>query len=195
MNVTKGNYSATGPRCMLKQMDGLRAGRCYDGQSDTLQPGGPTQVYPCIHQWYQFVSFGDGEHAPLGSLYSTIPSHIVKQIRNLGHEQSPHMCFGVYGRSGNDEPDWDEEVEQQLSKETKTEIANVQTNDDEIEEELPPLSDFKGEDIVTTQCRNTGAIIEWVFVPFIVEDAIDENTMSADPTTKPDAEMPEIDEL
>jgi hypothetical protein len=53
MAVTKGNYSATGPRCMLKQMDGIRAGRCYDGHADSLQPGGPVQVFPCVHQWYQ----------------------------------------------------------------------------------------------------------------------------------------------
>ena len=59
MNVTKGKYSVAGPRCMLKQMDGMRAGRCFDGQADSLQPGGETQVFPCWgEKWFQFVAFG-----------------------------------------------------------------------------------------------------------------------------------------
>jgi hypothetical protein len=44
INVTLGLYSITGPRCMLKQMDGLRTGRCYDSGSTTMQPGGQVSV-------------------------------------------------------------------------------------------------------------------------------------------------------
>lgn len=176
INVTKGTYSKTGPRCMLKQIDGLRAGRCYDSQQDSLQPGGITQVYPCLHQWFQFVSFGDGEHAPLGSLYSIIPTHIVNQIKTLGHAQSPYMCFGVHGRGSQDEVDWvdedndddDEEIEGNEFDET-TDATSM------------PLSYWQGEQIVTTQCSNKAAVIEWVFVPYIVEeDANETDTQSSE---------------
>ena len=153
---------------MLKQMDGIRNGRCYDGHPGSLQPGGPMQVYPCVHQWYQFVSFGDGEHAPIGSIFSTIPSHIVKQINNLGHSQIPYMCFGVYGRGGKDELDWEDE------NYTKRGAPEADTIDEKVEEEAPPLSEWIGEDIITTQCTNIDAVIEWVFVPYVIEDD-DEN--------------------
>lgn len=151
---------------MLKQMDGIRAGRCYDGHPGSLQPGGPVQVYPCVHQWYQFVSFGDGEHAPLGSIYSTIPSHVVKQISNLGHAQIPFMCFGVYGRSEEDELDWDD-------KNYKNGEANSYkdvTHKADEEEDVSPLAEWIDEEIVTTQCTNAKAVVDWVFVPYVVEE-------------------------
>ena len=172
INVTKGSYSTTGPRCMLKQIDGIRAGRCFDGQQDSLQPGGEIQVYPCVQQWFQFVSFGDGEHAPIGSLYSTIPSHIVQQIQNLGHAQSPYMCFGVRGRGTQDEVNWGDDAD---------EVENGDASEDATM--LLPLSNWKGEQIVTTQCSNKGAVIEWVFVPYIVEEASNETDPESETTT------------
>lgn len=150
---------------MLKQIDGLRAGRCYDGQQDALQPGGATQVYPCVQQWFQFVSFGDGEHAPIGSLYSTIPSHIVKQIKALGYDQSPYMCFGVYGRGSQDEVDWADREDETTTEQFEANPASIL-----------PLSNWKGEQIVTTQCSNKDAVIEWVFVPYIVEEGSSNDT-------------------
>lgn len=170
INVTKGTYSTTGPRCMLKQIDGIRAGRCFDGQQDSLQPGGEIQVYPCVQQWFQFVSFGDGEHAPIGSLYSIIPSHVVQQIQNLGHAQSPYMCFGVRGRGTQDELDWADE--QNEEKDDANEGGTVL-----------PLSHWKGEQLITTQCSNKDAVIEWVFVPYIVEEASNETVSESDTAT------------
>lgn len=150
---------------MLKQVDGFRAGRCYDCQSDSAQPGGSTRVFPCTHEWYQFVSFGDGRLAPQGSLYSTIPSHIVKQINNLGHDYSAHMCLGVYGRGDRDETDWeDEEYQQQIRDGTLPKLQPVDPN-----KTWDPLADWEGAEIITTLCSNLGAVIEWAFVPFIVE--------------------------
>ena len=171
MNVTLGKYSATGPRCMLKQMDGIRAGRCLDGGTTTLQPGGETQVYPCLREWYQFVSFGDGHFPPEGSLYSTLPFHIVKQINDLGHEHIPYMCLGVFDRGDKDEIDWqDLEYEKSISNSTPPTPKPTTSYQAETKKELEPLSSFKGAGIVTTQCNNRGAVIEWVFVPFIDED-------------------------
>ena len=173
MNVTLGKYSATGPRCMLQQLDGIRAGRCPDGGSTAFQPGGETQVYPCMREWYQFVSFGDGSIAPPGSLYSTIPFHIVKQIRAMGHDHIPFMCLGVFERGDRDEYDWDD-VEHQNELHNNVGI-NYSSYLGETET-WAPLSQFQDARIVTTQCSNIGAVIEWVFVPFILEEEIDQNT-------------------
>lgn len=159
---------------MLKQIDGIRAGRCFDGQQDSLQPNGDIQVYPCVQQWFQFVSFGDGEHAPIGSLYSTIPSHIVQQIQNLGHDQSPYMCFGVRGRGSQDEVKW------------AGETGDVENEDTSEDGTILPLSNWKGEQIVTTQCSNKDAVIEWLFVPYIVEEASNETVPESETTTAND---------
>jgi hypothetical protein len=180
MNVTLGNYSATGPRCMLQQMDGMRAGRCFDGGSASLQPGGETQVYPCVREWFQFVSFGDGRVAPKGSLYSTIPSHIVKQIRNLGHDQVPYMCLGVYERGDEDELDWNDADYKKLREER----AGVKLDfDPDSVLRYEVLSDWAAASIITTQCTNTGGVIEWVTVPFIEEEDEISIESSGEPTS------------
>jgi hypothetical protein len=176
MNVSLGKYSLTGPRCMLQQMDGIRAGRCFDGGSTNFQPGGETQVYPCMREWYQFVSFGDGHFAPKGSLYSTIPFHIVKQIQAMGHSHIPYMCLGVFDRGDHDEMDWeDEEYEKTNPNSTMTLSKQYITNRTDLKKEWEPLSSFKNSGIVTTQCSNLGAVIEWVFVPFIEEETNEES--------------------
>jgi hypothetical protein len=174
IKVTPGNYSATGPRCMLKQMDGLRAGRCFDSDSEETQPGGLTQVYPCIHRWYQFLSFGDGTSTPEGSMYTTVPTHIVRQINLLGHEQQTHMCLGVLGRGNRDEVDWEDDDDDDSTIVGKIEEGNTRMDeeeeDDDDDDEFEDLAEFVNEEIVTTQCSNTGAIIKWLFIPFIDDD-------------------------
>lgn len=142
---------------MLQQRDGLRAGRCWDGGPLTLlQPGGPTQVYPCVREWFQFVSFGDGRIAPKGALFSTIPSHIAKQIAQRGSGEMPFMCVGVHERGTDDELQWNGKAYVPAAQESVVH----KTND-------APLSEFRGKPVITTQCSNVGAVIEWVFVPFI----------------------------
>ena len=180
MNVTLGKYSATGPRCMLQQMDGVRAGRCYDGGSTTLQPGGETQIYPCMREWYQFVSFGDGHFAPVGAMYSTVPFHIVKQIHALGHDHIPYMCLGVLERGDKDEMDWEDEAYEKsiLNLTSHTSKPHIR-HQEEPSEEFEPLSSFNGVGVVTTQCNNIGAVIEWVFVPFIHDDDEEKDETSA----------------
>jgi hypothetical protein len=146
-------------------MDGIRAGRCVDIDSRTVQPGGAAQVFPCVNKWFQFVSFGDGNAAPKGSVYSTIPSHIVKQIHNLGHDHISHMCLGVYGRGLKDEVEWSDEER----SENNTGGENRTTDGDQVG--WKPLSAFHNQNIITTQCSNEGAVIQWLFVPFVVEEA------------------------
>jgi len=183
MAVTLGEYSKTGPRCMLQQMDGLRAGRCFDGGSTSFQPGGETQVYPCLREWFQFVSFGDGRSAPVGSLFSTIPQHIVKQIHNLGHEQISHMCLGVYERGSEDELDWDDKDYKMAKEERRAQrLASVEK---EEEAEYDNLAEWDGSHIITTQCTNTGGVIEWVFVPFIQDEGLGEEDPASNTTEAP----------
>jgi hypothetical protein len=164
MNVTQGIYSVIGPRCMLKQVDGNRAGRCADVDSKTNQPGGPGHVFPCVYRWYQFIAFGDGRAAPKNSLFTTIPSHIVNQIRNIGHEQGQYMCFGVKGRGDDYEEKWAED-EDDDEAETKMErrLGEQSTN-------AKALSEWIHRPIITTKCSNKDAVIDWLFVPFIYEE-------------------------
>jgi hypothetical protein len=58
--------------------------------------------------------------------------------------------------------DWDEESKMQ--------------EDPAQDGEWTPLSQFVEEQIVTTQCSNAGAVIEWLFVPFIEEEEPSTNT-------------------
>lgn len=150
---------------MLQQKDGLRAGRCWDGGPlSLLQPGGPTQVYPCVREWFQFVSFGDDRIAPKGALYTTMPSHIAKQILQKGNGDTPYMCVGVHGRGTTDELRWNGQTY------VPTNSADDASHNNK---EGAPLSEWIGEPVITTQCSNTGAIIEWVYVPFIAEDVVE----------------------
>lgn len=157
MNVTAGNYSSTGPRCRLKQMDGQRSGRCIDADAGKSDLGGRTQVFPCTDKWYQLVSFGDGVHAPLGSIYIKVPSHIVRQLHRIGQQSSQFMCFGV----GN-------ETEEAVSGQ---ELASggKEMHVDSVPALTPP-SNRVHQKIITVPCTDSNSVIEWLFVPYIVEE-------------------------
>ena len=183
MEVTAGNYSSTGPRCLLKQVDGERAGRCFDGDSGEEQPGGDTHVFPCVNRWSQFVSVGDGRLAPRGSLFFSIPSHLVRQYHKKGHEHIPYMCFGVFGRGNADEEPWEVDQDEYEEDGGNDGVDAAESRDGRNRPALwegegwAPLVEFLDAEIITTQCSNAGAVIEWVFIPFIEEesasDAID----------------------
>ena len=145
IKVTPGNYSVTGPRCMLKQMDGIRAGRCFDGDTGNDFPGGETLVFPCVHRWGQFLSVGDGSVAPKGSLFFHIPAYIIRMLARNGREQHDYMCLSVGAVSeGESDP-----VERKSSR---------------------PLSEWVDHPIVSIPCTDIENVIEWVFVPYIVDD-------------------------
>jgi Core-2/I-Branching enzyme len=167
MLMTPGEYSPVGPRCMLTQIDGLRAGRCVDGEMDRLQPGGDLHVFPCMKKWNQFLSVGNGTLAPRGSLHTTIPRHIVDRIQYKGYEQESFLCVGVLGRGDHDEEAWAED----LAKRGMTARVDIEVSASiDTLKTLPPWSNFNGVQLVTTRCSNIGAIVEWVYVPFIVEN-------------------------
>jgi hypothetical protein len=194
VEVTAGFYTPTGPRCMIRMLDGLRVGRCLDGDSLDLQPGGPVHVFPCVKRWQQFLSFGNGKEVPIMALHTTVPLHTRRRIAETGREQEPYMCLGVAGRGDLDEEDWlgtrgeyETSYGQEEESASEDEDADLvdeidqdrfSVEEDEVESEqgkeedggLPPLRLWEEEQLVATRCSNTGAIIEWVVVPFIVEE-------------------------
>ena len=161
LSSTAGNFSGTGPGCMITQIDGVRAGRCLDAESAMqARPGGAALVYPCAKRWHQFFSFGNGDVAPRNAIHTSIPGHIVRELRSDGYpEQEQHLCLGVRGRGDKDEDDWE-------------------VDEDDANEDLVPdgelnetaLRKWIGMQVVSTQCSNKDAVIEWLYVPFIVEE-------------------------
>ena len=148
IKVTPGSYSVTGPRCMLKQMDGIRAGRCFDGDTGSDFPGGETLVFPCVHRWGQFLSVGDGSMAPKGSLFFHIPAHIIQMLARDGREQHDYMCLSVGTlKSGESDP-----IEVKSSR---------------------PIADWEDHSVISIPCTDEENVIEWVFVPYILEDVED----------------------
>lgn len=173
-------------------MDGLRSGRCIDGESFDPQPGGPVHVFPCQKRWHQYLSFGNGKEAPTGALHTNVPLHTRRRIAETGREQEPYMCLGVPGRGDLDEEDWlghraryvqgesesedSEDNEQSMVDEIDHDNFSVDGDDENEEdgdnEDDEPLDlwHWEGEQLVATRCSNTDAIIEWVLVPFIEEE-------------------------
>jgi hypothetical protein len=185
--VKAGKYNPTGPRCMIQLMDGVRTGRCLDGESLDLDIGGPVHVHPCTKRWHQFLSFGNGNEVPKGVLHTNVPLHTRKRIAETGREQGPYMCLGVAGRGDLDEKDWLGVGEEHHDEATYEEVQSlvddtdldhdslaVDGDEDELSEENEegwlPLLEWENEQLIATSCSNAGAIIEWILVPFIVED-------------------------
>lgn len=162
---------------MLKQIDGLRAGRCTDGDFGNENPGGKAHVFPCVQRWHQFFSVGNGTLAPSGSLHVTIPKHIVRTIERgkTNKTQEAHLCLGVCGRGGNDD-DWKDNIcgKTQEEKDDMMPISQRYPNGD-----LVPVKKWKGKHLVTTRCSNTDSVVEFFYVPFITED-VPSNETTAD---------------
>jgi hypothetical protein len=159
---------------MMKQMDGIRAGRCIDGDFGNTKPGGKAHVFPCVKRWHQFFSVGNGAIAPSGSLHVTIPLHIVRNLNTTDHKQEAHLCLGVFGRG-------EQEDFESLSddKDPNKGEAMMPESARYPDGTLVPLKKWKGKQLVSTRCSNTDAVIEWLYVPYILEDA-DEPAMEGD---------------
>jgi hypothetical protein len=204
--MTPGNYSPAGPRCMLTQFDGIRQGRCLDAHSNDIEPGGKARVFPCIKRWPQFYSFGNGTLAPQGSMHTNVPQHIVDRIRESRPDVPPqeaHLCLGILGRGDMDEThlyevDTDNNTnDNATAAEEEDEVIIKEYDDEEFGEDgFLKLEHFQDQEIVATRCSNVGAIIEWLFVPFIQEDdaillvdddADDDNKDAAQPEEPGDA--------
>lgn len=167
ISVIPGPYMPTGPKCNIKMMDGIRSGRCIDGESLDNQPGGPLHVYPCTKRWNQLLSFGNGVDAPAGSIHTVVPLYTQKRINATGREQEPYMCLGIARRGDLDEEDWFGEREDffESYEDLDEDIGNIEDNRD-----YPPLLYWLGKQIMATRCSNKGAVIKWILVPFIVEE-------------------------
>jgi hypothetical protein len=161
-----------------------------DSDTGEDRPGGGLVVFPCASRWTQYVSFGNGTIAPQGSIHITIPKHIVEGLRLKGHEQEARMCIGVYGRGDADEEHKKEEYEE--TSITGDEKEDGTGGDKELSEgQLQPLRRYQGRKLVTTKCSNTGAIIEWLFVPFIVENEEVQTNQTKEGTEVPNNESTE----
>ena len=170
-------YSPTGPRCSLTLADGLRQGRCLDGESERVQPGGILHAFPCVHRWHQFFSFGSNlDDTPvIGSIHTVVPQHVIKTLERKGRTQSKYMCLGVYGRGSLDEQEWEEDLENIPAEEliisntlnTSSEQLNLRRNNSN---DKVSLQEWSNQRLITTRCDNVDAVIEWVAVPFIHHD-------------------------
>jgi hypothetical protein len=172
VQATRGFYTP-GPRCNFLMMDGIRAGRCLDGESLDRQTGGPVHVFPCTKRWNQFLSFGDRKNTPAGAIYTTVPKHIRDRIISTGREQEPYMCLGVAFRGELDEEDWFLERKEffegyDIEHRDPSAIASDERKKDG--EKYRHLMYWLGEHLMATRCSNEGAVIEWILVPFIIEN-------------------------
>lgn len=182
MLVTPGNYNPTGPRCMLRQRDGPRRGRCIDTESDKIKPGGELQVYPCFRKWHQFLSFGNGKESPKLSLHFSVPAYMLKRAqRNHGvRNLEPRLCVGVYVRHGIEEDSNDLSKEDILDpKHNRSDFQpdNISPPTGSDREENIPLSKWNGKRLLSVGCEEKASVIEWLIVPYILES--DEETESS----------------
>jgi hypothetical protein len=172
VSVTPGSFVPTGPKCSLTMMDGIRAGRCLDGESLDNQPGGPVHVYPCTKRWNQYLSFGNGKDVPAGSIHTVIPLYTQKRVNATGRVQEPYMCLGVAHRGKLDEEDWFGEREEFF--ESYEDLDEELEDTEEEDTEYQSLLYWLGKQLMTTRCSNEGAVIKWTLVPFIVEEEEEE---------------------
>jgi hypothetical protein len=87
------------------------------------------------------------------------------------------MCLGVAFRGKLDEEDWFGERKEyfegyDIDHRDPSAIAPGEVKKDN--EEYRHLMYWLGEHLMATRCSNEGAVIEWILVPFIVEDDNDE---------------------
>jgi hypothetical protein len=115
------------------------------------------------------------------------------------------MCLGVAGRGDLDEEDWfgvaeehgdDESHEDDHSLVDDSDLDSLsdddgdedELNEDESNEEKggrkwSSLLEWENEQLVATSCSNAGAIVEWILVPFIVEDNPDSDVGTEEENT------------
>jgi len=116
------------------------------------------------------------------TLHINVPLHTRNRIAETGREQEPYMCLGVSGRGKLDEEDWlgarGEKEADSSQKEESNETEEIDNDnfsadaDDAGNEESADLSEWEGKQLIATRCSNVGAVIDWLVVPFIVEDNV-----------------------
>ena len=169
---------------MITQLGGSRNGRCMDIESERVEPGGRLQVYPCVNKWHQMFTFGDGIHARNATILASVPLHIINSLKYKKKDQYPHLCVGVIGRGQTEYTPWKEDGNKErldgvefLPKKVKPE--NGETGATEGESKLKSLRLWKFKQLVTIPCSDEDAIVDFVFVPFIVEDDEEEDSQAS----------------
>lgn len=168
MNMTRGEYSPEGPHCMIKQLGGIRNGRCIDIMGERVEPGGIIQMYPCQTKFHNLFSFGDDIIAPKGSIFATVPNHIVKALKYKGKEQYPYLCLGAMGRSKIEYTPWEEDKNKE--RYNTVDFVPEKAKKAHMEGRKPSLRLWKDKQLVTIPCNDEDAVVTFVVVPFIVED-------------------------
>ncbi len=183
LEMIPGVYAKKGPSCGIKIGDGPRRGRCLDVQSEVTRPGGLLNVYPCTTKWYQLFSFGNGTIAPRGGIHASLPLHMARQQETKEKEVHQHLCLGVVGRGNANESAWiaDDESEDW----DPWEYDDV----DRYPNGRKTLQLWHGQQLQTTPCSNEGGVIEWLYVPFIVEKYDNENETTEAMATVKSEEM------
>lgn len=162
LEMTPGDYSPTGPKCMIKIGDSIRKGRCLDVESERTKPGAFLNIYPCDAKWHQLFSFGNGDSVPSGSIHVSLPPNIAAKESNI------HLCLGVQGRSESDEEEWVRpEHDDDPDGYWPWEMDNAT---DYYENGYKSLKYWDQIQLQTTPCSNEGAVIEFLYVPFIIEE-------------------------
>lgn len=165
-----GVYAEKGPSCGINIGDGPRKGRCLDVQSEVTRPGGLLNVYPCSTKWYQLFSFGNGTIAPRGGIHASLPLHMARQQETKEKEVHQHLCLGVVGRGNADESEWTADDESEDWDPWEYDDVERYPNGRKT------LQLWSGQQLQTTPCSNEGGVIEWLYVPFIVEKYDNETT-------------------
>lgn len=170
MEATSGHYSPTGPHCMIKQIGGACDGRCIYIDGGRVEPGGYLTVFPCLNQWSQMFSFGDGIITRTNAtIFGSVPMHFINALKYEGIVQPPHLCFGVTGRGKHEYTPWKED----RNKDQLTSIDFIPheaMNEVNNGDRLLPLRLWKHKQLVTIPCSNEDAIVDFVTMPFIVEE-------------------------
>jgi hypothetical protein len=94
-----------------------------------------------------------------------------------------------------DEELWDIDeatVEQDATPEASDGLLKRANRSDTASNETSqlPLRDWEGEQLVATRCSNVGGIIEWLFVPYIVEESSSSAAEAANETSDERRELP-----
>lgn len=165
-----GVYAEKGPSCGIKIGDSPRKGRCLDVQSEVTRPGGLLNVYPCSTKWYQLFSFGNGTIAPRGGIHASLPLHMARQQETKEKEVHQHLCLGVVGRGNANESEWTADDESEDWDPWEYDDVERYPNGRKT------LQLWSGQQLQTTPCSNEGGVIEWLYVPFIVEKYDNETT-------------------
>ncbi len=181
-----GVYSEKGPSCGIKIGDSPRRGRCLDVESERTQPGGYLNVYPCSSKWHQLFSFGNGTIAPRGAIHASLPLHMARQLEKKEKVVHQHLCLGVFGRGDTDESSWVEDED---------EDENEPWDPWEFEDAVrypngrKSLQLWRGQQLQTTPCSNVGGVIEWYYVPFIVEEYEEATEKGTEEVVEADEEL------